>query len=274
MIQTKKFISPGGWFSIEYPATWNEFEDSAESFLFYNPNVWGGNFRISAYKDVRSIDYGARAVSEELKNNKGALLKKIGTLNCAYSREDFEENGVDYTMHWWITGLGNVSCECSFTAPRGSGVEEAERIVASLQVREEGKKYPSELIPVRLSEIAEVNEAYEWVSTTVKSLLKKDFQGVEGDLEKLQSIMEQGHFTPKQKEVWMAFGITLCVILTNEFEGMEWRTLFDGNREAPVLYYTVNGQTIDPMSLVWSKVKRGETCHLVETYQKIIETLG
>ena len=23
-----KFISPGGWFSLEYPATWSEFEDS------------------------------------------------------------------------------------------------------------------------------------------------------------------------------------------------------------------------------------------------------
>ena len=46
-----KYISPGGWFSLEYPATWSEFEDTEESFLFYNPNKWSGNFRISAYKD-------------------------------------------------------------------------------------------------------------------------------------------------------------------------------------------------------------------------------
>ena len=35
-----KYISPGGWFSLEYPATWLEFEDTEESFLFYNPNKW------------------------------------------------------------------------------------------------------------------------------------------------------------------------------------------------------------------------------------------
>ena len=27
MAQSKKFISPGAWFSMMYPADWNEFED-------------------------------------------------------------------------------------------------------------------------------------------------------------------------------------------------------------------------------------------------------
>ena len=33
-----KYISPGGWFSLEYPMGWHEFEDTEESFLFYNPD--------------------------------------------------------------------------------------------------------------------------------------------------------------------------------------------------------------------------------------------
>ena len=45
----QKYISPGAWFSIEYPSDWHEFEDTEESFLFYNPDKWNGNFRISAY---------------------------------------------------------------------------------------------------------------------------------------------------------------------------------------------------------------------------------
>ena len=45
-----KYISPGSWFSLEYPAGWNEFEDTEDSFLFYNPEKWNGNFRISAFK--------------------------------------------------------------------------------------------------------------------------------------------------------------------------------------------------------------------------------
>ena len=46
-MQGKKFISPGAWFSMNYPSDWNEFEDGEGSFLFYNPDVWSGNFRIS-----------------------------------------------------------------------------------------------------------------------------------------------------------------------------------------------------------------------------------
>ena len=42
-----KYISPGGWFSLEYPMGWHEFEDTEESFLFYNPDRWTGN---SAYR--------------------------------------------------------------------------------------------------------------------------------------------------------------------------------------------------------------------------------
>ena len=38
-----KYISPGGWFSLEYPMGWHEFEDTEESFLFYNPDRWTGD---------------------------------------------------------------------------------------------------------------------------------------------------------------------------------------------------------------------------------------
>ena len=45
-----KYISSGSWFSLEYPSDWREFEDTEDSFLFYNPDKWMGNFRISAYQ--------------------------------------------------------------------------------------------------------------------------------------------------------------------------------------------------------------------------------
>ena len=66
MIQGKKFISPGAWFTMVYPSDWNEFEDGEGSFLFYNPDTWTGNFRISAFKaDAATrgaMDYGKEAV--------------------------------------------------------------------------------------------------------------------------------------------------------------------------------------------------------------------
>ena len=85
-----KYISPGGWFSLEYPATWSEFEDTEESFLFYNPNKWNGNFRISAYKDAAN-DYGRQCIAYELKNNPTSTLIKVGEWECAYSAEEVLE---------------------------------------------------------------------------------------------------------------------------------------------------------------------------------------
>lgn len=261
MIQGKKFISPGAWFSMIYPSDWNEFEDGEGSFLFYNPDNWTGNFRISAYKEDASLpggmDYGRDAVSQELKENPSASLVEVGNLKCAYSKEMFQEEGTYYTTHIWITGIDNVAFDCSFTVAKGESAKEAEKVIASLAVRKDGQKYPAELIPIRLSEIYQVNEAYEWVAETVKQQLKKDFQGTEEDLEKIQEIIDSGTISPKKKEAWLAFGLAVCTILANEVDGMEWLTLIDGNREAPVLRY--KGEVIDPMKLVWSKVKRGLT---------------
>ena len=269
MKQGKKFISPGAWFSMIYPAEWNEFEDGEGSFLFYNPTEWTGNFRISAYKG--NATYGKDCVRQELKENPSAALVKVGQLECAYSKEMFEEEGTYYTSHVWIAGVDEIAFECSFTVSKGESPAEAEKVIASLEVRKEGVKYPSEIIPVRLSEIYQINEAYEWVDATIKELLKKDFQGSEEDVYKIQQIIDNGEIGPKKKEAWLALGTVLCVILANEVDGMEWQTLIDGNREAPILLNTNTGTWIDPMKLVWSKVKAGESCNVVETYKGMLE---
>lgn len=264
MEQGKKFISPGTWFSMIYPADWSEFEDGEGSFLFYNPADWTGNFRISAYKG--NAAYGRDSMQQELKENPSATLVKIGKLECAYSKEMFEEEGAYYTSHLWITGIDEIAFECSFTVRKGDPIAEAEKVIASLEIRKEGVKYPAEIIPVRLSEICQINEAYEWVESTVKEVLKKDFQGSEEDVVKMQQIIDKGVIGSKKKEAWLALGIVLCVIFANEVDNMEWRTLIDGNREAPVLLNTSTGARIDPMKLVWSKVKAGDKVNLSEAY--------
>ena len=97
MEQSKKFISPGAWFSMTYPADWNEFEDGEGSFLFYNPNEWTGNFRISAFKG--NATYGKDSVKQELRENSSAIPVRIGRMECAYSKEMFEEEGAYYTIY-------------------------------------------------------------------------------------------------------------------------------------------------------------------------------
>ncbi|WP_291529585.1 DUF3805 domain-containing protein [Bacteroides sp. UBA939] len=268
MMQGKKFISPGAWFSMSYPADWNEFEDGEGSFLFYNPDEWTGNFRISAYKG--NTTYGKEVVRQELKENASATLVKVGTLECAYSKEMFEEEDTYFTSHLWIAGAGDIAFECSFTVRKGEPIAQAEEVISSLEVRREGMKYPTEIIPVRLSEIYQINEAFEWVMNTVKEQLKKDFQGMEEDIPGMQEVIDSGVIGPKKKEVWLSFGIALCVILANEVDGLQWMTLIDGNREAPVLQNSTTGECIDPMKLVWSKVKAGEPCNLAETYKNLL----
>lgn len=274
MAQGKKFISPQAWFSMTYPIDWNEFEDGEGTFLFFNPDVWTGNFRISAYKEEASkrgsANYGQEAVAQEFRQNDSASMVKVGPHNCAYSKEMFEDGDTYYTQHTWIIGIENMAFECSFTVPKGADVKEAEAVIASLAIRHDGQKYPAELIPIRLSEIALVDEGYEWTVNLVKSELAKDFQGVEEDLANIQQLIDKGVIGAKKKDNWLALGITICVILTNEVEGMEWMTLIDGNREAPVLHYKETEKVIDPLRLVWSKIKAGETCNVEEAYKNAL----
>lgn len=269
MNQTKRFIAPGAWFAMDYPASWCEFEDSEGTFLFYNPDNWTGNFRISAYRG--KTGYGDGAADRELKENEAARPVKLGNWLCAYSKEMFEEEGAYYTTHWWLTGRGDLLLECSMTVRKGEPVTEAEEVIASLAPRREGEKYPAEVIPVRLSEILQIDEAYAWVEKSVKETLAQDFQGLEDDVPKMQRMVECTGIAPKKREAWLALGIALCVVLCNEVDGWEWRTLVDGNREAPILQHATTGHLLDPMKLVWSKVKAGQPCDLLQAYQEMLE---
>lgn len=271
MKETKRFIAPGTWFSMDYPADWNEFEDTAEAFLFYNPDEWTGNFRISAYRG--NATYGHDSVMQELCENSSARGVNVGGYECAYSQEMFMEEGRYYVSHIWVVGMDDIAFECTFTTERGKTVDEAQQVIASLQVRRLGVKYPAELIPVRISEIYQIDQAYEWVEKTVKEFLKKDFQGTEDDLQAMQELVDKSVITSKKKEHWLAMGIVLCVILANEVDGLEWRTLIDGNREAPVLLNLSAGTWVDPMKLLWSRVKVGNEVNVKEAYVEASDIL-
>ena len=120
-----KYISPSSWFSLEYPSDWREFEDTEDSFLFYNPDKWMGNFRISAYQG-ESHTYAQECIDYEMQQSRGVKLVKVGKWSCAYLTESFQENGVWYTSHIWVTGKENISIECSFTVPKGENIKVAE----------------------------------------------------------------------------------------------------------------------------------------------------
>ena len=131
-----KYIAPGGWFSLEYPAGWREFEDTEESFLFYDPDKWSGNFRISAYRGA-DTNYGKECVSYELKENPAAELTLIRGVQSAYSVDSFQEEGIWYTSHFWVIDCRDICVECSFTVAKGGDKTVAENIIASIEIRSE-----------------------------------------------------------------------------------------------------------------------------------------
>lgn len=271
--QSKIFISPGGWFSLNYPSGWNEFEDMEGCFLFYDPARWTGNFRISAYRAEKGNpdyqSYARDSIREELEQNRNSEAVDIAGWNCAYGKETFQEEGVYYTTHLWITGKGHMVFECSFTVPKGGDKQVAEEIIASLQIREPGKTGRPEIIPVRVLEIGTINEAYEWASASVKKILKKDFTASEDDIPKIQQLIDSGPFKPGQKEVWQSLGIAFGAILVNEIDGMEWATVIDRPREFPALRYEETELLMDPMRLIRDKIEADQRCELSAEYNNI-----
>jgi hypothetical protein len=273
MLKGKKFISPGNWFSMLYPADWNEFTDSSDDFLFYNPEIWNGNFRISAFREDNSDRLGDDSCDDELKNNKLAKKVIVGSHTCAYSKEYFEEEGQKYITHLWIFGKGDTAIQCSFTAFPETDIIIAGEIISSVTIHRRNEKFPMEIIPIRLSEIEIIDEAYKWVTELVKSQLTINFQGLESDLEHIQESIAKANLSVKKRDYWINLGITLCCILTNEIDGLEWKTMIDGNREDPVLIYR-SEQLIDPLKLFWSKIKRGEECSVVAVYKDLLDSLN
>ncbi len=233
----KYYIAPGGWFALRYPAQWCEFEDSEECFLFYNPNKWDGNFRISVFKDA-SGSYADDVMADELKQNAGSRRVVVGPWNCVYSKEDFVEDGLAYTMHLWVLGEKDTYAECSFTVPKGASVKLAEGVIASLELRDMHVRYPKAVIPVRVLEINRINESFDWAVSQIKNVLKKDFRSSEQDIALIQQVISQKTFGKKKPEgALAALGVAFGTILVNEMDGFDWVTVIDGRNEYPALQF-------------------------------------
>ena len=105
-----------------------------------------------------------------------------------------------YTTHIWVTGRGEISVECSFTVAKGEIPKAGEAIVASLKVRNVSDKPVKEVIPVRILEINQINENYDWAVSTVKKTTDQGFYRNAADLENLQKVIDSGRFNPKQRQ--------------------------------------------------------------------------
>ena len=264
----KKYKSPGSWFSIEYPDAWHEFEDEAGSFLFYNPDAWTGNFRISANMD-NSPDYARNVIRDELAQYSDAELVTIGRHEFAYSRETFQENGSWYTSHFWVTGYKQMVVYATFTCAKGESIDEAKRTLASLYLMNPYKPQCHEVIPIRLAEVAVINEAYERTQKEVKQALKKDFSSIDTatGIAHMQRLIDEGKIKLNPANIERLAWVLGCFII-DEIDGVEWVSVIDGHNEYPAI--SVNGRVVNPAIKLAAHVEENNGCNLNDVYEALM----
>lgn len=232
----KKFISPGSWFAFTYPEEWFEFSEEADCFLFYNPEKWDGNFRISAYRDASS-SFGDTMMRQALKVS-NARLSKVGRWETVYSTESFTEQLVEYVTHSWTIGCGQTCVECSFTAPIEGHLGVVNAIIASLEILQPRDTFHNQYIPVRVSEVDLIESCYATIEELGMKLFKERFRDFDYNVRLLQKIALRPEL-PRQlgADAGAVMGVVLCTLLSESIEGLEWNTFVNGKVEAPVLMY-------------------------------------
>ena len=232
----KKFISPGSWFAFDYPEEWFEFSEEADCFLFYNPEKWDGNFRISAYRDGSS-SFGDTMMRQALKTP-NAKLSKVGRWETIYSAESFTEQLVEYVTHCWTIGCGQTCVECSFTAPVEEHLGVVNAIIASLEILQPRETFHDQYIPVRVSEVDLIESCYATIEELGMKLFKERFRDLDYNVRLLQKIAQRPELTKQLgADAGAVMGVVLCTLLSENIEGLEWNTFVNGKVEDPVLMY-------------------------------------
>ena len=232
----KKFISPGSWFAFSYPDAWFEFSEEPDCFLFYNPEKWDGNFRISAYRDASS-SFGDTMMRQALKAP-AARLAKVARWETVYSAESFTEQLVEYTTHRWTIGCGQTCVECSFTAPVDEHLGAVNAIIASLEILQPRDTFHNQYIPVRVSEVELIESCYATIEELGMKLFKERFRDFDYNIRLLQKLAQRPELTKQLgTDAGAVMGVVLCTLLTESIEGLEWNTYVNGKVEAPVLMY-------------------------------------
>ena len=232
----KKFISPGSWFAFTYPEEWFEFSEESDCFLFYNPEKWDGNFRISAYRDASS-SFGDTMMRQALKVS-NARLSKVGRWETVYSTESFTEQLVEYVTHSWTIGCGQTCVECSFTAPIEGHLGVVNAIIASLEILQPRDTFYNQYIPVRVSEVDLIESCYATIEELGMKLFKERFRDFDYNVRLLQKIALRPELSKQLgADAGAVMGVVLCTLLSESIEGLEWNTFVNGKVEAPVLMY-------------------------------------
>lgn len=132
-MKTKKFTSDDGWYSLTLPDNWEEYEEGEEgTHAFFNAASWTGNLRITTlhWENKANEDAAAEFISEEVQENEGASLIRVGEFDGAFYKTTIEENGEVMPVYNWTFGKNNNLFICSFTT--GKQHEQDKTILAEV----------------------------------------------------------------------------------------------------------------------------------------------
>lgn len=122
----RKFTADLAGFSLLLPEDWEEYNESGneEGYTFFNSNNWSGNFRVTPYRwtdtDSNTENKAKEFVSEQLIENEGAILLKIGVFDCAHFQIETVQNVNQLVVYFWVLGKDNFLFMCSFTTRKST----------------------------------------------------------------------------------------------------------------------------------------------------------
>lgn len=108
------FTSDDNLFSLTLPEHWSEYEDEDNTFAFFNTDKWSGNLRIThLYWENADPEINKTSLyrQSEFETQPDAIKVKLNDWNAVF----YSNEGEDYLVYFWITGLKNDLFTCSFT---------------------------------------------------------------------------------------------------------------------------------------------------------------
>lgn len=138
----KKFTSKDGWYHLQIPTNWDEYEDDdITTHAFFKTTKWTGNLRISTlhWDNLVNEDKAEELLNNELQENKGAILTKMNEYKCVQYKKIEKSDNEELIIYYWIFGKNNSVFICSFTTDKALEQDkqiiiEVENIIKSIKV--------------------------------------------------------------------------------------------------------------------------------------------
>jgi hypothetical protein len=111
--KTKNFISEEGWFEAEIPKKWEQYDDEAGTYAFFDNDIWKGNFRITPLKLNKAITY--IDLIKIFKEKENLIEKTIGNYPCLHFKTQAQKDNNVEIVYWWAFHSQDIVFTCSFT---------------------------------------------------------------------------------------------------------------------------------------------------------------